>query len=125
MLDNAVFAGSIHGLENEQEGPLVLGVELFLKIVYECDTLLEKLRRCFLGLDLEGACGVKVFQPERLAVLNAEGPGEFWRLLADVHETYFTVERVEKAKENAKPGEDLPQRSQRAQRKQDTATEES
>ena len=35
MLDYAVFAGGVHGLKNEEHGPFVLCIELFLAVLHE------------------------------------------------------------------------------------------
>ena len=75
MLDGAVFPGRIHGLENQQQPPLILGVELLLQLGEPCDALLQK--RTGLLLILGAQCAsisrIDIPNPEALAIGNAIG----------------------------------------------------
>ena len=51
MLDQAVFAGGIHGLNDQQDGPLVLGVKFFLQVLQHSHALLQELIGFFFGMD--------------------------------------------------------------------------
>ena len=70
MLDGAVLAGGVHGLKDEQCGPIVLGVELFLQGGELFDALLQEVAGLLLGLVAEvgGVAGVVVGKLEALAV---------------------------------------------------------
>ena len=71
MLDGAVLPGRVHRLEDQQEGPLVLGVELVLERREELDTLLELLGRVvLLELQTPGVARVEVLQAELLSALD-------------------------------------------------------
>jgi len=57
VLDGAVFSGGVHGLENEQESPAVLGVELFLHFAEQAHTSREDFLGVFFAFDAVGFGG--------------------------------------------------------------------
>ena len=52
VFDRAVLAGGVHRLEDQQHGPLVLGVELVLQFAQPGDAFLQPFLRLLLGLEL-------------------------------------------------------------------------
>ena len=79
MFDRPVFARRIHGLENEQDGPLVLGIKFVLQIG-EC---LHPLGQRYLGavfvLLVKGEQIVRtvIFEPEIFSRGHPERAGQF------------------------------------------------
>jgi hypothetical protein len=67
VFDHAVLARRVHGLEDQQDRPLVLGVQLLLQIVELLQPLLEMALAVFLRLEAAGEAGIVVFEPELLA----------------------------------------------------------
>ena len=73
VLDRAVFAGRVHRLEDQQQGPAVLGVEHVLLFRQPRGAALEELRSLALvQLQAAGVTRIEVVQPEALAFGNAE-----------------------------------------------------
>jgi len=71
VLDGAVFTGGVHRLKDEQKGPAVLGVELFLHVAEADDTVLEEALRGLLVLDAVGVGGVVISQAKLSAIADA------------------------------------------------------
>jgi len=72
VLDRAVLAGGVHRLEDQEEGPLVLGVEPVLERGEELDAPVEQLGRVvLLELQAPGVARVVVLQAELLSALDA------------------------------------------------------
>ena len=71
VLDGAVFTGGVHRLKDEQKGPAVLGVELFLHVAEADDTVLEEALRGLLVLDAVGVGGVVISQAKVSAIGDA------------------------------------------------------
>jgi hypothetical protein len=73
VLDRAVFAGRVQRLEDEQQGPAVLGVEHILLFRQPCNAALEELRGLALvQLQATGVARIEVLEPEALAFGDAE-----------------------------------------------------
>ena len=85
MLDGAVLACRIHGLEDEQHRPAVLRIEHVLQYGERFDAGAERFLGGWLVFLLEpaGVAGIKVLEPESIAVLDAIGLGELPRRLDD------------------------------------------
>src|SRR5579859_1581068 len=54
VFDDAVFASSVHRLQNNQKGPAVLRIEFFLNATEELDAVVEKFCGAFLVVKLAG-----------------------------------------------------------------------
>ena len=70
VLDDAIFAGRVHGLKNEQHAPTVLGVELVLQIGHRSDAVGQKLLRVFLGMYFPSVFRIEILQTELASVLD-------------------------------------------------------
>ena len=87
VFDNAVLAGGVHGLEDEEQRPFVVGVEAVLELCEDFDTFCEG----FLGAGLilvavfERVAGIDVLETELFAVVHPERFGD----LADSLEDFF------------------------------------
>ncbi len=83
VLDRAVLAGGVDGLEHEQQRPAILRVEAILQLGDRVDAVLERLERTGLvsGVQAAAVARIDVLQAEALAVLDAvrtrETPGLF------------------------------------------------
>ena len=90
VLDRAVFPRGIHGLKNQQDRPLVLGIEPLLELREQLDPLLERLpSRLFVGGEILGVTRVDLLEPEAVAVMDPIGLSEVLALLqnlAQVHQ---------------------------------------
>ena len=75
MLDRAVLAGGIHGLEDQQDRPIVLGVEHVLQFRERLNAYLQGLlgARFVLGSESPGVARVKLLEFEVLWVGDSEG----------------------------------------------------
>ncbi len=51
VLDGAIFAGGIHGLKNQQQGPAILRVKLLLHVAEQTHTSLKDLFGVLFALD--------------------------------------------------------------------------
>src|SRR5262249_16839425 len=71
MLDGAIFAGSIHGLKNQEHGPTVLGVEHVLELGHFGDSLPEQLLSVLLGMNVAGRCRIEILEAKIFTVVNA------------------------------------------------------
>jgi hypothetical protein len=71
VLDHAVLAGRIHGLEDQQHRPAVLRIELLLKIGQALDSFGEQVLG-FLLVDgeLAGVGGIPFFDSEFVGVID-------------------------------------------------------
>src|SRR5215469_16543181 len=73
MLDRAVLAGCIHGLEDEQQRPSILGVKHVLLLGQPLSTLLKEFGRLALPhLQPAGFGGIIILQLKSIALGNAE-----------------------------------------------------
>jgi hypothetical protein len=73
MLDGAVLAGRIHRLEDRQQRPLVLRVELLLKIGETLDAVGQHLLRLVLfDIEAAGVVAGMIAQPEFFSFGDAE-----------------------------------------------------
>src|SRR5262245_42182422 len=85
VLDGAVLAGRVHGLEDEQHGPAVLCVEHGLLLGEPGCAALEELGRLLLvQLLAERVARVDVLQPEALALGDAERVDELLDAIEDL-----------------------------------------
>src|SRR5262249_45015128 len=90
VLDQAVLAGRIHALEDQQQRPAVLGVELLLHVFELFDAVVEQLLRVVL-LEVETAAASRIVagQPEAFRRINTTAPhGSIERFT--VHSETFT-----------------------------------
>ena len=72
VIDRAVFAGRVHRLEDEQQGPAVLGIEHILLFGQPRGAGLEEVRGLGLFyLQAAGVTRIEVLQPEALACGDA------------------------------------------------------
>src|SRR3979411_851939 len=85
MLDQAVFARRIHGLDDQQYGPLVLRVESFLQISHHGHALLQEFVGFLFGMDSSSVAGIVVFQSKRVGMPNLERVSQFEGFLRDFH----------------------------------------
>ncbi len=73
VLDRAVLAGCVHGLENEQQRPAILGVEDVLLLREPLGSALEELGGlAFLQLQTASVPRVEILQLKALALGDAE-----------------------------------------------------
>ena len=73
VLDRAVLAGRVHGLENEQQRPAILGVEHILLLREPLGSALQEPGRLALvQLETARVAGVEVLQSKALALGDAE-----------------------------------------------------
>jgi hypothetical protein len=73
VLDRAVFAGRVHRLKDEQQGPAILGVEHVLLLRQQCNAALQDF--CGFALfQLQAArvARIEILEPEALALGDAE-----------------------------------------------------
>jgi hypothetical protein len=94
VLDGAVLARGIHGLEDEEHGPTVLRVEHILKLGERGDAGGEGLLgpRFVAGGEIERVRGIVVGETKAVAGRDTEGPGEPRRRLthlSHVHGLYL------------------------------------
>src|SRR5271170_3706414 len=75
VLDGAIFTGCIHGLEDQQNSPMVLGVESGLQILEAVGVFLQLILGLIDRMQMAGVCGIEVFQAEILAVVDAVESG--------------------------------------------------
>jgi hypothetical protein len=81
VFDGTVLAGGVHGLEDEEQGPFVLGIEPVLEIAEEFDAAGEG----FFGAglifitELQCVAGIEIFQVKLFAVINPEWVGYLLR----------------------------------------------
>jgi hypothetical protein len=68
VLDRAVLAGRVHGLEHEQHRPPVLGIQLVLKLAQPLDARGQQLGGRLLGLEAARVVRVDMLELELLAV---------------------------------------------------------
>ena len=84
MFDRAVFAGRVHRLEDQQQGPAVLGVEDVLLFRQPRDAALEEVRGVALvQLQAAGVPRIEVLQPEAFAFGDAERVDVFLDTIED------------------------------------------
>ena len=85
MLDRPVFPRGIHRLENQQQRPRPLCVELALQLAEAFDAARQALRAARLRLDPSRVVGIDVLQPEFPPVGNRERldtPEKNWKFSA-------------------------------------------
>ena len=88
VFDDAVFAGRVHSLQNDQERPAILRIEFFLHAAEKFYAVVEKFRGAFLVVQFAGAGRIKILEAEVVAVGDAIGLGKFcggFRKLLVVH----------------------------------------
>src|ERR1700724_3917432 len=85
MLDQAVFAGSIHGLDDQQYGPLVLSVKFFLQLTQYLGAFVQKLVGFFFGMDTTRVGRVVILETERFSVLDFERVSQLKDFLGEFH----------------------------------------
>jgi hypothetical protein len=66
VLDRAVLAGRVHGLEDQQQRPAILGVELVLQLRQQLDARPQELPGFILRGHLVGVAGIDVLEREPL-----------------------------------------------------------
>ena len=71
VLDGAVLAGRVHGLEDQQDRPAVLGIEPLLQVGQPLDAVRQQLVGGVLQGDTPGIGGLDVGQPKAGAVADA------------------------------------------------------
>jgi hypothetical protein len=78
MFNGAVFSGGIQGLKNQQQRPLILGVQLVLQFREHLDAAGQRVFGSLfvLRFQLQRVSGVDVFEPKLAAVRYAERIGE-------------------------------------------------
>src|SRR5262245_56764350 len=87
VLDRAVFAGRVHRLEDEQQGPAVLGVEHVLLFGQPSNAALEDIAGLALvQLQATGVARIEVLEPEALAF----GDAVWVDILLDTVENFFS-----------------------------------
>ena len=99
MLDHAIFAGGVHGLEDEQDRPLVLGVEFVLKVRHQGEVALEQVGAFLLGIETPGLGGVEILQAEGFSMVHPESACQLDGFLAGLHGCCFTARDGVGAKE--------------------------
>src|SRR6185503_19284688 len=72
VLDGAVLAGGVHGLEDQEQRPAVVRVEPLLQIAQALDALDEALLGVLLGLEARGVGGIAVLQLELAVRVDPE-----------------------------------------------------
>src|SRR5579859_4173674 len=85
VLDQAVFAGGVHGLKDQQDRPLVLCVKLFLELLQHDNTLLQELIGLVLGMNATDVGGIIIFQPKRVAVFHPKCICQLQGFLCEFH----------------------------------------
>ena len=87
VLDRAVLAGSVHGLENKQQRPAILGVEHVLFLGEPLGSALEKFSGlAFVHLETLGVAGIEVLESKALAL----GDAERVNILLDAVQNFFS-----------------------------------
>src|SRR5215467_10253529 len=76
VLNHAIFAGGIHGLENEEHRPTVLGVELLLEVAKKAATISDDFFGVVFVLEVAGIGGSEVLETKVLALADAVGFAE-------------------------------------------------
>src|SRR4051794_41405119 len=71
VLDDTIFSGSIHGLENQQNRPAVLSVELVLKFRKGGNSLLQYFFSLFFGIEVLCIGGIELLHAGILSVQDA------------------------------------------------------
>ena len=83
VLDEAVFTGGVHALEDQKHGPAVLGVELFLQFAEQLDALLQQFVGFVFVFEATRGVGVMVLQAKFLTLGNAKRLRELGGFLAE------------------------------------------
>jgi hypothetical protein len=78
MLDGAILSGRIHGLENQEQGIFVLGIQLILQRRHFSDIGRKKLLRILFRMQLAGISGSPITELEPASFFNA--------IFFDIHE---------------------------------------
>ena len=81
VFDRAVFAGSIHALENQQHRPAILREQQLLHAADDLAAFFEQLFSLFLVFNSAGVRAIAILEPEFVAIGNAMRFGEPHRLL--------------------------------------------
>jgi hypothetical protein len=92
VFDRAVFAGRVHRLKDEQQGPAVLGVEHVLLFRQPRNAEFAQLRGLALvQLQAAGITRIEVLEPEVLAFRDAEWVDVFLYTIEDFF-SWYTIE---------------------------------
>lgn len=75
VLDGSVFAGGVHGLKNEEQPPLILGIEFFLKFGEKRNAIFEGDLGFFLVgfFKFQRISGVELGKVKSFLIGDAEG----------------------------------------------------
>src|SRR5206468_7752356 len=71
-----VLSGGIHGLQDEQDRPAVLGVELVLQLAHPDDVFFQCRSGTPFGMQLRSVRRIEILQAKPLAVLDPIQPRE-------------------------------------------------
>src|ERR1700682_1272724 len=80
MLDGSIFSGRIHGLEDQQHRPAILGIELVLQLCQAKIALSQRLFCMLFGVPMSRLCWIEVFQSKIFPAGDAVGLRELPRL---------------------------------------------
>src|SRR5439155_15910766 len=69
MFDRAIFARSVHRLEDQKHTPAVLGIEFVLQLGHVGDALFQQFGRMLFGANIAGVAGIEIFQADFLAIV--------------------------------------------------------
>ena len=70
VLDGAVLTGGVHGLQDQKNGPAVLGIKFFLQFGEADDSILKYFLGVLLGFQAERFRGIKILQAEMRSMRN-------------------------------------------------------
>ena len=72
VLDGAVFSRGVHGLQDQQDGPAILGIEFFLQPGETRDPALERFFRVLFGFHAERFPRIEILQAEMRSIRDPE-----------------------------------------------------
>ena len=72
VLDGAVFSRGVHGLQDHQNGPAILGIEFFLQFGEAGDPALERFFRVLFGLQAKRVRRIEILQAEMRSIRDLE-----------------------------------------------------
>ena len=93
VFDRAVFSRGVHALQNHQDGPAILGIQLFLQCGETRDPMLQRFFRLLFGLEPERLAGAEILQAEMRSVHYPEWLGKFAKF-HDFALSFLTSESV-------------------------------
>ena len=90
MLDRAILSRSIHRLEHQQHGPIILGIKHVLKLGQHFDPHRQRFLRLrlILGREIKRVAGIDILQPKAI-IRHAEGLGELVRPLDEFFHVFI------------------------------------